>query len=108
MSLQGGTAAGKAVVRSTCQLYRDCLRLVQHMAGARSKKATQLKLIVRSEFRKNANVTDPERIDALKANAVRALANYLMLEASSKDSRFMDRSAEFVKREVTSIKPNNE
>jgi hypothetical protein len=104
MSLQGGGGAVKGVIRSSSQLYRDCLRLIYHMAGIRSKKAQQLRIIVRNEFRKNAAVAEQDKIDALKANAVRALANYLMLESSTKDPRLMNRSSAFVSKEADSIK----
>lgn len=91
------------VSRGATQLYRDCLRLVQHIAG-KSKKGQQLKKIVGSEFRKNAKLEDLVRIDALKANAIRGLANYLMLESASKDEKFRDRTSSFVSREADSIK----
>ncbi len=43
------------IQRTSTQLYRDCLRLVAHVAG-RSKKGDALRAIVRGEFRKNAKV----------------------------------------------------
>jgi mannose/cellobiose epimerase-like protein (N-acyl-D-glucosamine 2-epimerase family) len=55
----------------------------------------QLRRVVRAEFRKHRAETDPSRVEALKSNAVRALANYLMLEAASKDQRLQDRISAF-------------
>jgi hypothetical protein len=37
------------------------------------------------EFDKHGNETDPQQIDIQKANAVRALANYMLFESGSKD-----------------------
>jgi len=74
MSLQGPT-------RTVGQLFRDCLRLVNHVSG-RSAKGQNLRRIVGGEFRKNMKEEDPGRIDALKGNAMRALSNYLMVSPS--------------------------
>jgi hypothetical protein len=60
-----------------------------------SPKGMQLRRVVRGEFRKHRAETDPVRVEALKSNAVRALANYLMLEAASKDPRLQDRVTAF-------------
>ena len=94
MSLTGPT-------RSVAQLYRDCLRLVNHVAG-KSAKGTSLTTIVRGEFRRNANVIDPNQLDALKGNATRALSNYLMLESVSQDERLKDRSNTYIENERAS------
>ena len=91
MSLTGPT-------RSVGQLYRDCLRLVSHI-GANSAKGKNLRLLVRGEFRKNADVTDPQVIDQLKGNATRALSNYLMLESVSQDKRLKEKSNIFIEAE---------
>ena len=68
-------------------LYRDCLRVVRLNAGANSPKAMKLRAIVAGEFRKNANVKDPEKVEALKFNAVRALSNYLVYESMADKAR---------------------
>lgn len=95
MSLTGtGVSATKGVIRTTPQLYRDCLRLVNHIAG-RSKKANNIKKVILTEFRKNAKVNDPVLIDQLKSHAIRGLANYLMMESSSKDPRLQQASSTF-------------
>ena len=99
MSLQG--------VRTSTQLFRDCLRLVGHVAGKSSKKSQQLTKIVRGEFRRNAKVTDIEQISALKSNAIRALANYLMIESTSKDANFKSKVAAFTTREAGSIQKSD-
>lgn len=101
MSLQ--SSGVKGIVRTSPQLFRDCLRLIQHVAG-KSKKAQQLRLIVGKEFRRNASVSEPEKIEALKSNAIRALANYLMMESSNKDDKLKNRAAAYVSREADTIK----
>jgi hypothetical protein len=91
--------------KTTPQIYRDCLRLVKHIAG-KSKKSEAVTKIVRNEFKKNAAVKDEVVIEKLKSNAIRGLSNYLMMESSAKDERFQKQSQAYVKREVESIKLN--
>lgn len=94
------------MVRSSPQLYRDCLRLIKHIAG-KSKKGVLLQTTVKGEFRKNASVTDPVQVEALKSNAVRGLANYLMIESTAKDSRLQKFSSSYVQKEADSLKVDN-
>jgi len=67
--------------KTTVQIYRDSLRLIKHIAGD-SPKAQNIRNVVRQEFRRNANETNPETIENLKFNAVRGLSNYLVYQAS--------------------------
>jgi hypothetical protein len=69
----------------------------------KSIKGDKLRTLVRGEFKKNAAVTDKTKVEALKSNAIRALANYLMLESSNKDDRLRDKMAQFSKSEVRGI-----
>jgi hypothetical protein len=93
------------IQRDSVKLYRDCLRLVAHIAG-NSKKGLKLKSIVRGEFKKNAKVQDPAVVEVLKSNAIKALANYLMLESSQKDARFKQVSNDFYKNESKDLSSN--
>ena len=102
MSLTGAGTSG-AMIRTTIKLYRDCFRLVNHIAG-KSQKGQSLKKVVGGEFRKNRDVTDLEQVEALKGNAVRALANYLMMESATKDERFREKIGKFASNEAASIK----
>lgn len=77
-------------LKTSLQIYRDCLRLVKHIAG-NSPKAKKVTLIVKNEFRKHSTVTDAEQVHQLKFNAVRALSNYLLYEASLKEERITKR-----------------
>ena len=63
----------QGVSRTSVQLYRDCLRLVNHMAG-NSAKGNQLRAIVRGEFKRNKDVHDEEKVAALKTEYVHAAA----------------------------------
>ena len=102
MSLTGAGNSG-AMIRTTIKLYRDCFRLVNHIAG-KSQKGQSLKKVVGGEFRKNRDVTDLEQVEALKGNAVRALANYLMMESATKDERFREKIGKFASNEAATIK----
>ena len=53
-------------------LFRDCLRLITHMAGTSSPKALHLRTILKSQFLANAHVTDPARLHSLKQGCVGA------------------------------------
>ncbi len=98
MSAQGA----KAIARSSPQLYRDCLRLVNHIAG-KSKKGNQLRKIVKTEFLKNAKVDDSAKIETLKSNAIRGLANYLMIESTNKDQRLQQFANDYAKKEASGL-----
>lgn len=88
--------------KTTLQIYRDCMRLIKHVAG-NSSKATMVRGLVRREFAKNRGETDEQRIAQLKANAVRGLANYFMMESASRDARFQASAANFSKREAGTL-----
>lgn len=94
----------KGISRTAPQLYRDCLRLVQHIAG-KSKKGDNIRVIVGKEFRKNAALTDPVQIEQLKSHAIRGLANYLMIEATNKDARFQKSVNNFSRKEASDLQP---
>ena len=61
-----------------------------------SPKGIGMRAMVRNEFRKHAGETDPDKIEALRAGAVRALSNYLLYESGSKDPAMKQRMAEQV------------
>ena len=88
--------------RTSLQLYRDCLRLIGHIApGTSSLKSQSLRRTVRTSFEKNRGLSDPSQIEGAKAGAVRGLANYMMFEAASKEESGRLRSAvkDFTERE---------
>ena len=74
--------------RTSVELYRDLLRLIRHIAPGSSPKALALRGTVRAEFDKSRHLcpkTDEGKIDALKANAVRALSNYMLYAGGIQD-----------------------
>jgi hypothetical protein len=73
--------------KTSTQLYRDCLRLVRHMAGASSPKAAHLSRIVGAQFRANAGVVAPEAVHALKQAAERSLSSYLLFQRAKMDPK---------------------
>jgi hypothetical protein len=76
--------------RTSIELYRDLLRLIHHIAPGSSSKSLALRTLVRSEFDKSKSLSpsspsDAVQIEALKANAVRALSNYMLYEGGIQD-----------------------
>lgn len=70
-------------------LYRDCLRLIDYMAG-KSRKSDRLREIIRGEFEKNRNETDPQKIEVMKGGAIQGLSNYLTIESLARSgNKFM-------------------
>ena len=63
MATRGGPKSSKA-------LFRDCLRLIAHMAGTGSPKAISLRAIVKGQFLANAHVADPAKLHSLKQGLV--------------------------------------
>jgi cell division protein YceG involved in septum cleavage len=48
-------------------------------------------------------VKDPKVVDVLKGNAIRALANFLMMESAAKDDRLREKVSTFSSKEAESI-----
>lgn len=51
--------------------------------------------MVRSEFSKNRNEKDPQKIETYKASAIRALSNYMLYESGAKDKKLGDAMNKF-------------
>lgn len=76
--------------RTSIELYRDLLRLIAHISPGNSPKAIALRTMTRSEFEKSrilspVNPSDQIKIEAMKANAIRALSNYMLYEGGIQD-----------------------
>ena len=84
--------------RTSLQLYRDLLRLINHVAPGATPKSAALRSTVRSSFLSNAAATG-SGLEAAKAGAVRALANYMLVEGVGQDDGLKRRSEEFFERE---------
>jgi hypothetical protein len=82
--------------RTSIELYRDLLRLIAHVAPGSSPKSIALRTMVRSEFERSRSLllqlpseespADRQiKIEAMKANAIRALSNYMLYEGGVQD-----------------------
>lgn len=92
---------------ASSQLYRDCMRLVRHVAPGSSAKSTALRTMVRTQFQVNANETDEVKLEAMKANAVRGLANYMLYESGAKDAQLSKAMDKFHERAVKDANQDN-
>ncbi|QDZ19265.1 hypothetical protein HOP50_02g17800 [Chloropicon primus] len=77
---------------SVLKLYRDSLRLAQHL-GSKSGNTDALKNEVRRTFRANMHEKDPEKIQTMKEAAFRGLGNYIFVEAQKMAGNEEDPSA---------------
>jgi hypothetical protein len=89
--------------RTSLELYRDCLRLVRHIAPGISPKAMALRQSVRRQFKQHMGETNDAQIESLKANAIRALSNYMLYQSAQKDSNLQNAMSD----QVTSVNNNN-
>lgn len=88
----------------TTQLYRDCMRLVRHIApGQTSAKAVALRTLIKTEFAKHKHVTCPAQIEQLQNNAVRGLSNFLLTKSAPKDPKVAAAAVEYHGRSVQEI-----
>lgn len=92
-----------SIGKTTVHLFRDCLRLAHYIAS-NSPKGHLLKATIRSSFKRHKNETDPVVIESLKGNAVRALANYLMVESGLRDSKLKKSLDAYSESEAESVK----
>lgn len=72
--------AHPAAAFHTLKLYRDCLRLAEHV-GSKGGNTHAIKKQIQLQFRKNAGEADPDKIIEQKEAAVRGLSNYMFVEA---------------------------
>jgi hypothetical protein len=80
--------------KSSIALFRDCLRLVKHVAGSTSAKSASLRKIVATQFREHRFESDPARLHALKSAAERGLSNYLIFANAKTDPKVAAHAAE--------------
>lgn len=73
------------------------MRLVRHVAPGYSPKGIALRQMVRSQFQANRHEKDPTRIESMKADAVRALSNYMLYQSAQKDTQLQNAMKEQVK-----------
>ena len=75
--------------KSTLEIFRDCLRLIPKMVQE-PNKVRAVRSLVKKEFHKNRLETDPEKIEALRYNAIRGISNYLLLTVRAEYERNPD------------------
>ena len=75
-------------------LFRDCMRLIKHVAGTTSPKAISLRQIVAQQFRANKHVSDPALLHSLKSSAERGLSNYLIFTNARTDPKVAAHAAD--------------
>jgi hypothetical protein len=80
--------------KSSLGLFRDCIRLIKHVAGTTSPKALSLRQIVAAQFRANKHVTDPALLHTLKSSAERGLSNYLIFTNARTDPKVAAHAAD--------------
>lgn len=98
MPLPASGGGGRYVIQ---KLYRDCLRLIQHVAPGSSPKTMALKMTVRAEFKRNMTLRDEDAIEVAKSNAVRALSNYLLARAAPKDVKLQKAAENYHNKSVS-------
>ena len=70
------------LLENPLKLHRDCMRLADFLAHKQGHSRDALRATVRAPWRTHRDERDPEKIVALRENAVRGLSNYMMYEAS--------------------------
>jgi hypothetical protein len=75
--------------------------LVRYVAPGDSSKAKALRKVVSTEFAKNRSVHDEHHLDALRANAIRALSNYLLFQSARKDPKVKQAVESFHRKHVS-------
>lgn len=70
------------MLENPLKLYRDCVRVADHLARARGSSRHALRAVVREPWRRHASERDPAVILKLREDAIRGLSNYMMYEAS--------------------------
>lgn len=94
-----------SIGKTTIQIYRDCLRLAHFVGGgSNSPKGRSIKENIRSSFKKNKGATNPAEIEVMRGHAIRALANYLMLNQGIRDERMKKSLDNFSNKEADSVK----
>lgn len=99
-------SAPSPMQRTALQLYRDCIRLVSHIAPGSSPKGVALRSIVKLEFTKSKDEKDEGRIEVLKAGAIRALSNYMLYESGGKDEKLGKAMKKFHDKSTKGMKNN--
>ncbi|KAK2078768.1 hypothetical protein QBZ16_003608 [Prototheca wickerhamii] len=63
------------------KLYRDCMRMADWIASKNGAQGAMMRQQIRQAFVSRKHLTDPQEIEAAKADARRGLSNLLFMEA---------------------------
>ncbi|XP_040992711.1 uncharacterized protein LOC121239516 [Juglans microcarpa x Juglans regia] len=85
------TALPPELANNVIRLYRECLRRAKYI-GHRQHNTELLVGMVRQQFKRNMQETDPERIQKLKDDAARGLINHILYESEKMSGRKFSKS----------------
>ncbi|KAG2726366.1 hypothetical protein I3843_01G104100 [Carya illinoinensis] len=85
------TALPPELANNAIRLYRECLRRAKYI-GHRQHNTELLVAMVRQQFKRNMQETDPERIQKLKDDAARGLINHILYESEKMSGRKFSKS----------------
>ncbi|XP_043696717.1 uncharacterized protein LOC122647357 [Telopea speciosissima] len=86
------TALPPELANNVIRLYCECLRRARFI-GHRSNNIELVVDMVRQQFKKHMQETDPEKIQKFKDDAARGLINHILYESEKiSGSRFSDNS----------------
>ncbi|KAJ3681323.1 hypothetical protein LUZ60_015812 [Juncus effusus] len=80
------TALPPELANNVLRLYKECLRRAKYI-GQKKHNTELLVTMVRDQFKRHKNETDPEKIQNLKDNAARGLINHMLYESENMSGR---------------------
>ncbi|CAA2988860.1 uncharacterized protein LOC111365993 [Olea europaea var. sylvestris] len=88
------TALPPELANNAIRLYRECLRRAKYI-GQKQYNTELLVDMVRQQFKKHMQETDPEKIQKFKDDAARGLINHMLYESEAMSGRKFSKSSEF-------------
>ncbi|EPS61706.1 hypothetical protein M569_13089, partial [Genlisea aurea] len=80
------------LANNAIRLYRECLRRAKYI-GSKNFNTELVVDMVRQQFKKHKNETDPDKIQKLKDDAARGLINHMLYESESLSGRKFNKSS---------------
>ncbi|XP_078446999.1 COMPLEX 1 LYR-like protein [Wolffia australiana] len=80
------TALPPELANNVLRLYRECLRRARFI-GHRQHNTELIVSMVRQQFKKHKDETDPDKIQKLKDDAARGLINHILYESEKMTGR---------------------
>ncbi|CAJ2662615.1 uncharacterized protein LOC123885037 [Trifolium pratense] len=85
------TSLPPEIANNAIRLYRECLRRAKYI-GHRQNNTPLVVDMVRQQFKKNMQETDPDKIQKLKDDAARGLINHILYESEKITGRKFSQS----------------